>query len=276
MITTKQKIALGALFPVAAAVWGPQALEMVQGEETKSQVGVDAPSVHVDGGAPMGAYGPDGGADPGAMPGAPVGPGPGADPTMGTDMSMDMGMDMGGPSAPTGAGSSPTASGDVGDPSAVLDDVLKALRGADAFRAGPAFDAGTPTFNAGQPGSGTQYTRSDRQPTATPIDAFLSANPLRGTLTGTDDRYALLGSHRLHEGDPIPGTFAVLTSVKRGHVVLTIGEETVELDLPPLRADPSRARKSQNDGAGQPDTDPNGSAGAPASSDQPTADAGGY
>lgn len=272
MITTKQKIALGALFPVAAAVWGPQVLEMVQGEETKSQVSVDGtPSVYVDGGNvhPMG--------------GPPMGPDPGMDRAMGMDpgMGMDPAMGMGGaaPSDPMAAGGS-TSSAELGNPSAVLDDVLQALRGADAFRAGPSFEASTPAFSASQMTSSMSSTGQvgfGAHPSGTPLQVFLAENPLRATLTGGATSYALMGSHQLEEGEAIPGTDAVLSSVTRGHVVVTVGDQEVGLDLPPLRADASRARaRTRSDGAGTPDTDPGSVPVDPTNSDQPTADAGSF
>jgi hypothetical protein len=52
-----------------------------------------------------------------------------------------------------------------------------------------------------------------------------------------------MGSHRLIEGDQLPGTEAILVSIRRGQVTVEEAGEPRVVDLPPLRTDPSRVQQ---------------------------------
>ena len=234
MMTKKQMWMLGGLIPLCGAIWVPRFIGGSGGAETSAQVAIDGPTeaeMMEMGGSAHGGF--DGG-----MAGAPaVRP----DTTMG-------GREGGGSTAaPENLGA--TSNADVLGPETTALSVLNALRSAEAFgvsavRRDP---DRTSESNASQP-MGSRGDQAGVAPaeTTNAMLAFVADNPLRGTLTGDERRVALLGSYRLEIGAKVPGTSAVVASVERGVVTLDDGEISIELELPPLKADPTRARRSDD------------------------------
>lgn len=85
-------------------------------------------------------------------------------------------------------------------------------------------------------------------PPIDPIDAFLAAHPLQGTVLGASDRVATLGPLLVRVGDELlPGL--VVTGIQSRHVELRREGRTIRVDLEPFRARAPSATSAGSGGA---------------------------
>jgi hypothetical protein len=225
MITNKQKWLLGSLITFSAAVWTPQIMERVGGD-TRAQVGVDS--------------------------------GPNEEEMLSIEMeTTDLAPGTARPVAnvpavrstePSGTPVTPLAMGDgqlsAGGSSAIVSEVLRSLRQTEAFSVDSEIEDDL---------AEERVAEIFEEPVAEPpsLMVFLESHPLRGTIVGDTTKMALIGQHRVHLGDIVPGTGAVLADVKRGRVVIEEGDMSVELTLKPLETSTALMNaRSQAQGAG--------------------------
>lgn len=242
MITAKQKWILCGLVPLSGAVWAPQIAARFAGGEEKAQVSIDGPTESEmiemgDGFAGMVAGD------------QPVTGGQGAQ-----ARSRTTPRDPGPESGPQGEGEAGgvTSSVSVEGPDSVALSVLKALQSADAFGGAAQAQRGrqaSAVSSSQEQGTEVRDLDEAAEPTANRMVVFVQDNPLRGTLTGANRKVALLGSYRLETGMAVPGTSATVVSIERGRVVLEEAGMTIEIEMPPLRADATRARTQSASGS---------------------------
>lgn len=249
MITNKQKWVLGGLVTLSAAIWTPQVLERVGGD-TSSQVGVDA--------------------------------GPNEEEML--SIEMETTGQLPGDSAPSarrltgaltgGAGASTGLSAGNGElapggSTAIVSEVLRTLRQSEAFNVDSSLE--TPAASVTDQDPQTEVQVESEPPS---LVAFLEENPLRGTIVGESTQMALIGKHRVHVGEVVPGTAATVTEIERGRATLVEGGMTLELELKPLETSEElmRARSQpQNTGTAEGPMDSNIPGGE--SAPEPTNDA---
>lgn len=269
MISNKQKWLLGGLVTLSAAIWTPQAMERFGGA-TSSQVSVDAgPNEDEMLSIEMESMGQAPGAGASTVRRAQAGPGGGAS---------------------AGSGSAGSAPGDAlvgggeltpGGSSAIVSEVLRTLRQSEAFKVDDGPEEPVRVRES------EETVVDEEAPQLPGLFAFIQANPLRGTIVGETTNMALIGKHRVHLGDMVPGTGATLTEVSRGRATLTEGSMTFELELKPLETSEalmlarsqSQAQSQGSSGlAGLPETEtpgaditpsPTNDAQAPATSELP-------
>lgn len=229
MITPKQKWALGGLITLSAAIWTPQIMERVSGG-TSAQAGVAAGPAEDE----MLRIEMETSGAGGAMASATGVPVREVRPLTPTPAQEGAEMDPGGaPNAPVGS-------------QAIVSEVLRTLRQSEAFSV-----AESPMPQPVAHGVGEVFQEPESPPE---LFKFVQANPLRGTIAGETVRVALIGPYRVHLGETVPGTGAVLVEVERGLVVLEDGAVRIELELEPLKTSSAlmaeRSRQSQNAATG--------------------------
>ncbi len=226
MITNKQKWVLGGLVTLSAAIWTPQVLERVGGG-TSSQVALDAGpneeemlSIEME--------------STGQLPG----------PSGSVSQAVPGGGSTGFVSAPTEGLSIADGQLAPGGSTAIVSEVLRTLRQTEAFSVDNELEEVVEEPEA-------MELEEEAAPELPSLMLFLQENPLRGTLVGDTTQMALIGKNRVHLGEVVPGTGAVLTAVKRGHATLTEGSMVVELTLKPLETSEELMNaRSQAQGAG--------------------------
>ncbi|MEL6713507.1 MAG: hypothetical protein AAFP86_07025, partial [Planctomycetota bacterium] len=212
MITTKQKVLLGALVPLGAAVWVPQLMARM---ESDSSASIEAEAdLELDVMEPVA-----GGFDDG------------------------LGLEEG---AVAGDGSSDAPSTEASAALRGPDDTLAAIL--DTLQRSEAFGAPAPQRGGGGLVALAREIEAaeseDAELYSSPMVDFVDDHPLRGTVTGAVTRFALFGNYRIAEGEMLPGTSARLASVTRGEVKIEESGVSLEVALPPLATDPSRARSA--------------------------------
>ena len=242
MISNKQKWVLGGLVTLSAAIWTPQVMEKVGGA-TSSQVGVDAgPNEEEMLSIEMETMGHTTGAMVPAV--RRLTPAPATAAPSGESPSGQV---------PAGVEAPILAAGDgqltAGGSTAIVSEVLRTLRQTEAFKVDNALEEVVDKPSAEALG--------EEEAAAAPpsLVTFLQANPLRGTIVGETTNMALIGKHRVHLGDMVPGTAAVLTEVARGRATLMEGSMMFDLELQPLETSKelmlARSRsQGQSEGAG--------------------------
>lgn len=225
MISNKQKWLLGCLITFSAAIWTPQIMERVGGD-TKAQVGVESgPNEAEMLSIEMEA------SEPAPVPSRTVA-------NVQAVRSVES----------SGTPATPLASGDgqfsAGGSSAIVSEVLRSLRQTEAFSVNDELSDDVVK---------EQAVEIFEEPLIEPpsLMVFLESHPLRGTIVGDTTKMALIGQHRVHLGDIVPGTGAVLADVERGRVVIEEGDLSVELTLKPLETSTALMNaRSQAQGAG--------------------------
>ncbi len=246
MMTPKQKWTIAGLVPVCLAVWVPQ---LLNSGTTSGQVSLDGPAESeimpgetMPGVSGAGAPHQSGGQGPAPSPGGgsqPSGPGDKAGGDAGTDRSRGM----------------------------LVADVLKTLGASEAFRVpGSRSDAvvqGIANGETGEEEGAGEFSSSAQL--VSPMVSFVEDHPLRGTMAGETTRFAVFGSHRVREGELLPGTGAVVAEIRRTGVRIEEAGMTLEVSLPPLQTRP-RSASTQETGQGSPQGASPGGTDAPSTS----------
>ncbi|MFT5733713.1 MAG: hypothetical protein ACJA2W_002243 [Planctomycetota bacterium] len=235
MITHKQKLALGGLVTLSAAIWTPQVLQRFASDDgTKASVSSgpdESEMIDIDrggsAGSPMGAGFSV--APPMAMAGV---SGTGSLPSSGSaplESTLDNRSPMAGGTAPVGA-------------NAIVSEVLRTLRQSEAFGVENKVVGTTAQIEFGE---------EVPEPEVLPeLVAFVQENPLRGTIVGETYAVALIGKMRVRLGENVPGTGAFLTKIERGRATLNDGGLIIELELRPLETSAALMQEREGNGAG--------------------------